>query len=837
MNHDQQYADRNESGREAPNASGSAENARNHNRDVALIWARAGVPVFPCEDAPEDKNRDKAPLTLRGLYDATTNEKMICEWWTKYPDALPAINVGAAGFYIADLDRHGGPDGVAYFESVAKQHRQNLFDFSAITTSSGGMHLFFRQPDLDLGEKPLGNGEGEFRDHGVNFRGKGGYVIAPGARRADGRQWGTDAEIAVLYGLIKNKTLKPPPQWLVEKVRFRKRRKADPNAGPSPATERERHYAAKALAGAAQEMRDALPGHRNNTLNAIAYRMGRFIGAGWIEREEVEEALLKACEYDDNQPKVEDTMSRAIDAGMDEPVEPLNSDFEEAVRAQTEAQSQAGNGGAGGGGGNQGAASGWPDPKPIPDGLPPVLPWDHDFLPPSLARWVTDISERMQCPPDFVAATLLATLGGLLGNRVGVRPLQHDDWTEVPNLWGVAVGLPGILKTPAMREVFRALKRLAAKARDTHKLAMQQYARAKAQYDRRKKAAERANHDFFEDEPAAPVERRYYTDDATYEKLADLISENPMGMIVYRDELLALLRELDLKESIKLRGFLLKGWTGLDDHMVDRVTRKTQYIDRVCIGLLGSTQPGPFSVYMRQQVKEGGGDGLIQRFGMLVWPDLDKVWKKIDRYPDKAARDAAFAVFERFAKLFPPLIEAEYDQLSDLHYLRFDAEAQVAFDNWREPLEYALRGGDDAALGPMGGHMAKYRKLVPALALICHLADGGTGRIGLPAMRRALAMAKYFESHARRAYGAGAAAEADAARIILERIKKGSLKDGFTARDIYRAQRAGLSNRETVAAALDLLDDLGCVRGEKSTRVDATGKPSITYKINPKVKQ
>ena len=103
--------------------------------------------------------------------------------------------LGAAGLYIADLDRHGGPDGVAYFDGVAKDNGQALADFPSSTTSSGGMHLYFRQPDLGPGEKPLGNGEGSFRDHGVNFRGAGGYVVAPGARRADGRQWGTQAEM------------------------------------------------------------------------------------------------------------------------------------------------------------------------------------------------------------------------------------------------------------------------------------------------------------------------------------------------------------------------------------------------------------------------------------------------------------------------------------------------------------------------------------------------------------------------------------------------------------------------------------------------------------------
>ena len=54
------------------------------------------------------------------------------------------------------------------------------------------------------------------------------------------------------------------------------------------------------------------------------------------------------------------------------------------------------------------------------------------------------------------------------------------------------------------------------------------------------------------------------------------------------------------------------------------------------------------------------------------------------------------------------------------------------------------------------GHVAKYRKLVPALALINHLADSGDGLVGIEALLKALAFSRYLESHARRVYGARA---------------------------------------------------------------------------------
>lgn len=66
--------------------------------------------------------------------------------------------------------------------------------------------------------------------------------------------------------------------------------------------------------------------------------------------------------------------------------------------------------------------SGWPEPKPLPEGLLPVAELDPDFIPESIAPWVMDISDRMQCPPDFVAIPAVVALGAIIGRKISVRP-------------------------------------------------------------------------------------------------------------------------------------------------------------------------------------------------------------------------------------------------------------------------------------------------------------------------------------------------------------------------------------------------------------------------------
>jgi len=46
----------------------------------------------------------------------------------------------------------------------------------------------------------------------------------------------------------------------------------------------------------AREVRQAPEGHRNHVLNAVSYRLGRFVGAGVLDYAEVESVLTRAAE-------------------------------------------------------------------------------------------------------------------------------------------------------------------------------------------------------------------------------------------------------------------------------------------------------------------------------------------------------------------------------------------------------------------------------------------------------------------------------------------------------------------------------------------------------------
>src|SRR5262249_4194714 len=163
-----------------------------------------------------------------------------------------------------------------------------------------------------------------------------------------------------------------------------------------------------------------------------------------------------------------------------------------------------------------------------------------------------------------------------------------------------------------------------------------------------------------------------------------------------------------------------------------------------------------------------------QRFGLLVWPDEPAGWKNVDEYPDTAKREAAWKIFERISKLTEAgalemgAMKGDYDKVP---FVRVDEAAASEFVDWRGGLERRLRSDE---LSPaLEGHIAKYRKLVPALALIDHLAGDGRGSVGRESLLRALALAEYLEMHAHRIYGAADTVDIVAAEAILAQIRRG----------------------------------------------------------------
>lgn len=165
--------------------------------------------------------------------------------------------------------------------------------------------------------------------------------------------------------------------------------------------------------------------------------------------------------------------------------------------------------------------------------------------------------------------------------------------------------------------------------------------------------------------------------------------------------------------------------------------------------------------------------------------------------------------------------------------LKFAPDAQALFVDWLTDLETRLRSDDTSNY--MQAHLAKYRKLMPALALLFSIADGALDVVGLHHARQAADWCEYLAHHAHRVYASRISPERLAAISLAKKLTKGWKRDSgtFTVRDVYQNDWSGLGTADEVRAALRLLADAGWVRLEKPK--SETGRPSEVYAINPKI--
>jgi hypothetical protein len=170
----------------------------NRNLDAALRYAAQGWPVFPC--APGTK----VPLAGgHGVHDATTDPAQIRQWWTGDPRRNVAIATGAPGPDVLDIDVHGDATG---FPALRRLRAAGLVPDAQtiVRTPSGGCHLWFRSTD---------QGNGTFARHHLDFRGRGGYVVAPPSA-VNGREYTVLQQrgFSLLFDWSVARAFLPPPR-------------------------------------------------------------------------------------------------------------------------------------------------------------------------------------------------------------------------------------------------------------------------------------------------------------------------------------------------------------------------------------------------------------------------------------------------------------------------------------------------------------------------------------------------------------------------------------------------------------------------------------------------
>ncbi|MEO3976767.1 bifunctional DNA primase/polymerase [Streptomyces sp. CAU 1734] len=279
-----------------------------------------------------------------GVRAATTDPDLIRRWW-RGRDFAVGVATGPSRLVVVDLDDHHHPlpdpalllpgvdpaslpeteqvrTGVDVLELLCRVRRAESLLHApptlTVRTPSGGVHLWYEAgsgPRFVQGAGRLG--------WQVDVRAGWSTAVAPGTVTAAGR-----------YQLVGPRTVPARlPRWLALELARVGLRTRDPDTTPPPARIRlprpgARHgprdtaaYAAAALRGELDAVASARTG-RNDQINRSGYRLGRLVGAGLLDLDEVHQALTEAAALagvDPGEAKAQSTIRRALQAGTRSP--------------------------------------------------------------------------------------------------------------------------------------------------------------------------------------------------------------------------------------------------------------------------------------------------------------------------------------------------------------------------------------------------------------------------------------------------------------------------------------------------------------------------------------
>lgn len=268
--------------------------------------------VFPV--AP----RGKTPAVKNWQDKATRDPARIRNWFGAANYNI-GISTGPSNLLVVDLDDgHGAPPperwaGTRHGSEVlarlaAAAGEKVPTETYTVETPTGGLHLYFRQPDGLSLRNTIGT-----LGWRIDTRGHGGYVVAAGSSRPEG-----------FYRVINSAPIAPLPDWLRDALAPPPRVDSPPRTPQYLPGTRLTTYVQAAVTAECRSVSDAEHGHRHRTLLRAARSLGELVGGGALGLADAREALRAAAERHIGidgctSSEVDQTIADGLDYGQHRP--------------------------------------------------------------------------------------------------------------------------------------------------------------------------------------------------------------------------------------------------------------------------------------------------------------------------------------------------------------------------------------------------------------------------------------------------------------------------------------------------------------------------------------
>jgi hypothetical protein len=219
------------------------------------------------------------------------------------------------------------------------------------------------------------------------------------------------------------------------------------------------------------------------------------------------------------------------------------------------------------------------------------------IFPQLLAEALISKADSMEMHPSALLGPVLTAACSIIGTRS--RIIVNKGWEEPFVIWAGNILPPSAMKSPILNVVGNVLMKFQLKDLQLYK---QEFRDAKQDPE--------LNHEDL------PPPRRWLVQDATYERIAQMVAEpRTIGLLSMQDELIGWFERLDARQSAGARAGWLSLWSG-SAAMVDRKVAASSIAPSSAVSLMGNVQPDRLisMITTTEDDTAAAGDGLWARF-------------------------------------------------------------------------------------------------------------------------------------------------------------------------------------------------------------------------------